>query len=140
MSNLLIETSPTPRKDIVRMLRSQGHRVLLAQDSAEALTLLQEVSIEIVVISLTEGHTPAAEFATAAKTLQPRLRILVIAEHPGSDPQISFADAVVWQPVSLRAMNMAVSLLLKTPSGIVLNRKPNRYLRLCGGKFSRELN
>jgi CheY-like chemotaxis protein len=83
---LLAEDEPAVREVLARSLRLRGHQVLEARHGREALRLLDEAAVEVLVTDLDMPIVDGDALAREAKTRDPSLAVVFITGHAGARP------------------------------------------------------
>ena len=82
MNVLLVDDEPTLRKMTMRMLRSRGFEVFDASSGADALAVVQERSIDILVTDVVMDGMDGLLLADTLVERRPNLKVLFISGYP----------------------------------------------------------
>lgn len=81
---LLVDDMPMVRKSVGRLLRTEGHTVAEASDSAEARAILEAESIDAVLVDIWMPGGNGLELMRALRAERPGLPVVVMS---GGGPQ-----------------------------------------------------
>ncbi len=84
VSVLLVDDEPLVRVATAEMLREMGHRVVEADGGSEALALLPDPAIDIVVTDYMMPRMDGAALATRVREVAPALPVLLITGYTGT--------------------------------------------------------
>jgi len=76
---LLVDDEPALREVIVAILAEPGHTVLTASDGYEALRILVERAVDLLITDVKMPGISGFELARQAKLMRPRLNIIYIS-------------------------------------------------------------
>jgi two-component system cell cycle sensor histidine kinase/response regulator CckA len=113
---LVVEDEPAVRGLFVEALRREGHRVLEAQNGADALQLFEEISgrIDLLVTDLRMPFVSGSELASTLQRRRPDLRTLFVSGY-ASDVQLGPNAALLQKPFVRADLLHAVRSLLGRP-------------------------
>jgi signal transduction histidine kinase len=82
---LAIEDNANARRILVRQLESLGYRAIEAETGDEALALLRQARVDLLLSDIVmPGEIDGLELAEAARRLNPELKVLMMSGFPGS--------------------------------------------------------
>jgi CheY-like chemotaxis protein len=84
---LLVDDEELVRQGTAEMLRDMGHTVSCASGGAEALAMLGELDVDVVVTDFKMPQMDGAELASRLRALRPGLPILLITGYTGVSGQ-----------------------------------------------------
>ena len=121
MPNILVIDDEAPMRRFVAMsLRKQGHAVAEAADGAEALHILAERRIDLVITDLLMPETDGIETILELRRLYPRTKIIAISGGGEYQSGTGFlraaeslgADRTFTKPFKVKQLLPAVAALL----------------------------
>src|ERR671939_953787 len=112
---LLVEDDEDNRELMMEVLEAAGYDVLSAARGAEALKLLAEEQVDVVVTDLGMPGMGGLEIARAAKKIAPRVPVIVVTGYAEREDVASArgqeVDAVLVKPVDPDSLAAAVGEL-----------------------------
>lgn len=109
LSILVIENDELTRLSIVYMLDSLNYRVAHVKDQDAALSILQSVLFDVVILSLPREDPDGELFAAETKLLQPLIKVIVVSGGVRQKTNLSLLiDKFVKKPFSLLQIDEAI--------------------------------
>lgn len=109
LSILVIENDELTRLSIVYMLDSLNYRVAHVKDQDTALSILQSVLFDVVILSLPREDPDGELFAAETKLLQPLIKVIVVSGGVRQKTNLSLLiDKFVKKPFSLLQIDEAI--------------------------------
>ncbi len=121
MANILVIDDEAPmRRFVARALEKQGHAIAEAADGAEALRILAEHPIDLVITDLLMPETDGIETIIELRRLYPATKIIAISGGGEYQSGVGFlraaeslgADRTLTKPFEFRQLIPAVEALL----------------------------
>jgi len=110
---LIVDDEPSIRRTLREFLRDEGHEVLAAAAAAQAIELLSQRPIEIVVSDVLMPQLDGVELLEAIRRFSPRVKVILITGHPTVDSAIgavrSAGGDYLGKPISGDAICRAVA-------------------------------
>ena len=115
-SILVVEDDTAVRKVIGSTLKRAGYSVILTRNAAEALALMREASLDLMVADVVLPDISGIELAAACRELQPTLRVLHISGYGYEELAARGVDsgALLEKPFSPDTLRMRVAALLES--------------------------
>lgn len=119
-SILVIDDEVSQRQFVARALEKQGHAVAEAADGAEALKILADCTIDLVITDLLMPETDGIETIMALRQLYPATKIIAISGggeyQSGTDflraAESLGADCTLTKPFEFKQLLPAVAALV----------------------------
>jgi two-component system OmpR family response regulator len=119
-SILVVDDDPQVLKLFSRLLRKTGHSVTAVSSGSEALTALQQVAVDLLVLDLSMPSPDGFEILKQVRSSRPGLRILVVSGYLGGAlldaAHIMGATAVLGKQDAAEQLVPAVKRLLRRTS------------------------
>ncbi len=113
---LVVEDDASLRKLTARILEGQGYDVFTAADSAEAITVCQSVTINLLLTDLTLPGMGGTELARVAREQHPAISVLYVTGHTTDELATSGAtstEALLQKPFTADALVALTRNLLR---------------------------
>ncbi len=78
---LLVDDEPLLLRSLQRILQAGGHRTALAASAAEALPILEEPSLDVVLLDLFLGDSNGLELLEHCRRSRPELEVIMMTGH-----------------------------------------------------------
>ena len=75
---LLLDDEPLMLRSLRRILEADGHRTVMAESASEALPLLDDPALSVVLVDLFLGATSGLDFLEQVKRERPEVEVIVI--------------------------------------------------------------
>lgn len=116
---LIVDDDPTVRAVATELLRNSDHSIVEAADGDEALSLLDCLPIDLIVLDMLMPNKDGLEVLTAIRQKQSRTPVLAISSGGNFDAQYLLrcakafgANEVMLKPLRPGAFDSAVSRLM----------------------------
>jgi DNA-binding NtrC family response regulator len=86
---LLVDDEPLFLRALVRILRSSGHRLLLAEQLDAFETALREPALDVVLLDLRFGIHDGRELLSRIKRERPELEVIVVTGHASVESAVA---------------------------------------------------
>lgn len=100
---LVADDDSTVLDVIARILREPGYTVVTARDGYEAIRILAERHVDLMIADIKMPGLDGAELASQAKLMRPRLHIIYITGFLDARPKAR-SDLVVEKPIRAAAL------------------------------------
>ena len=122
---LLVDDERAVRQTVRDLLSYDEHKVVEANNGAEALRLFAQEEFDLVLTDWRMPFIEGDELAVRIRELSPQQPILMITGHPQRPSRNNPVNAVLHKPFNLQGLRRAVSKLLQKPDDCVeLNLAP----------------
>jgi len=85
---LVVDDEPLLLRSLQRILRSDGHRMVLAESAAEAESTLADPQLDVVLLDLLLGKSSGLELLERLKRERPELEVIVITGNASIDSAV----------------------------------------------------
>jgi CheY-like chemotaxis protein len=110
---LVIQHDPLMREVISDILHAVGHTVVEADDACQALELLETHAFDLLVTCQQPEPMTGVVLALEAKTLRPRMPIILIGVNFIKDASLPFIEAIIQTPFSVEELQGVIEKTLK---------------------------
>lgn len=113
---LLCDDDPEVRLAVADMLRSQGHRVIEAENGPQALLELERSTVSLMVLDFAMPGMNGAQVAEQALELRPGVKLLFLTGYADSqaiDRAVDGRARVLKKPVSAATLSGAIEEMLR---------------------------
>jgi CheY-like chemotaxis protein len=116
---LLVDDETELREVLVSILTEPGHAVLTASDGYEALRVLIERPVDLLITDLKMPGISGFELGRQAKLMRPKLHVIYISGSEGAAryPQGPTYGRVLHKPVRASELLVEVARALRLPPG-----------------------
>ncbi|GAB4351117.1 MAG: response regulator [Candidatus Abyssubacteria bacterium] len=111
-SILIVEDDPYQRRQMARLLRSDGHHVLVADSGLEALRVLEAEQVSVVLTDRKMPLMDGLQLAKHVRTFYPGIIVAVITAYPDGMDE-NGVDAVLNKPYSGQQLRDLVQSLVE---------------------------
>ncbi len=111
-SILVVEDDPYQRRQMARVLMSEGHNVLVADSGAEAVRILEREKVSVVLTDRKMPLMDGLELARHVRTFYPEILVAMITAYPDGMDE-NGVDAVLNKPYSGQQLRNLVQSLLE---------------------------
>jgi CheY-like chemotaxis protein len=123
---LLVDDERSVRETVRDLLSYDEHKVVEANNGAEALRLFAQDRFDLVVTDLRMPFVEGDELAVRIRELSPHQPILMITGHSRKPSRTNPVNAVLYKPFNLQGLRFAVAKILqKQDDCLELNLCPN---------------
>lgn len=124
---LIVDDDPTVRLIAGELLRGGEHAIVEAEDGDEALKIVANMAVDLVVLDMLMPNKDGLETIVELRKRTPGIRILAISSGGRMEPghllrtaMVFGADECLEKPLRLETFARAVDGLLAQPSPVVL--------------------
>ena len=123
-SILVVDDNPVTRVQCSRVLTRNGYRVLLAEDGIEALRLIKEEPVDLVLLDVMMPGLSGFDVLEAVRKLYPsnRLRVLMVTAKDQSEDVVKAfqlgADDYITKPLDVPIMMARIKVHLRSRSAV----------------------
>ena len=110
---LLVDDERLVRETVRGLLCLDEHKVVEANNGAEALRVFAQGHFDLVLTDLRMPFVEGDELAVKIRELSPQQPILMITAHPHRPGRTNPVDAILYKPFSLGHLRLAVAKLLE---------------------------
>ncbi len=86
---LLVDDEPLLLRALERILRRDGHRILLAQSAAEVEPLLADPALDAMLVDLIMGETSGLDLLDHVKRERPEVEVIVMTGHASIESAVA---------------------------------------------------
>ncbi len=109
---LVVDDEPAVRNVTARLLATRDYAVEEASGGSEALALLDDETVDLVVTDLGMPEMSGSELAYRIRQRLPDLPIILLTGHTDAEDQAGHADAVVRKPFQIKILDEVIQRLL----------------------------
>ena len=118
---LVVEDHAGTRKNVTRFLRSQGYLVLEARDGYEALTLLNEDSIDIVISDFVLPRINGLTLVHKIRSRWPHIAVIIMSAYLAEEA----GKVILEREAEFLAKPLELNHLAAKVYGVVLRKELN---------------
>ena len=96
---LFAEDDPSIRQNLAQFLSIQGYRVLTAEDGFEALRLLIQQDIDLLLADIVMPGLDGVGLARKAKALRPQMPIMFLTGYAWKAPEAIHMGKLLYKPL-----------------------------------------
>jgi len=101
---LFAEDDPAVRQSLAQLLSMSGYRVLTAEDGFEALRLLTQQEIDVLLTDIVMPGLDGVELARKAKALRPDMRIMFLTGYSARTAEAIRLGKLLHKPLRAAAI------------------------------------
>jgi CheY-like chemotaxis protein len=101
---LFAEDDSSIRQNLAQLLSIQGYRVLTAEDGFEALRLLTQQDIDLLLTDIVMPGLDGVELARKAKALRPDMPIMFLTGYSSRAPEAIHMGRLLHKPIRAAAI------------------------------------
>jgi two-component system response regulator HydG len=124
---LVVDDDRNTRETLQRGLSREGYEILAAEDGAEAVRLLQEREIDLMITDYKMPGMDGLRLASTAQVIRPSTAIIMISAFANVDTTVSAIKQgvfdVIEKPLRLRDVKKAAARALETHRLVIENRR-----------------
>lgn len=108
---LVVEQDAMTRDTIIDMVEAVGHVAVGANSPETAFRLLGKAGFDVMIVSLRESDRDGAQVAAAAKSIFPKVQVMVVSGRAIGQTLSPDVDAFVQKPFDLATIDQALTAL-----------------------------
>ena len=108
-SVLIVEQDPLTRHTITLMLETMKYACVSVADAEQAYRVLEEVAVDIAVITLEAGDREGIGMTGELRARQQDIGVILVNGGAASEKRSPFVDAFIRKPFSLQAIDEAIA-------------------------------
>ncbi len=122
MANILVVDDEPMARQVMRLgLEREGHTVVDAEDGMDALVIISDTSVDVVVTDIYMPRMNGSELISIIRREYPNLKVIAVSGRPvsfvaqdgSSDSENGIPDRTVSKPFSLGKLNQVVTEVLE---------------------------
>lgn len=110
---LFVDDDPILREVLPKILPTQEFRMLVADDAYEALRILAEEHVDLLLTDLVMPGLDGIELAVEAQRKYPTLLVILMTGYASRSPQAQVLGPLLFKPVRLHEIEAAIRKVLK---------------------------
>lgn len=116
-SVLVVDQDPLTRDTIKLMLEAMNYACVSVADSAQAFQVLDEVAVDIAVMTLERGDRDGTQMTGDLKARQQDIKVILVSGSEAPEKRSPFVDAFIRKPFSLQAIDEAIGRIKVSNTG-----------------------